>query len=622
MKKTYTLLLMLIAASIFSSCASLPIEVKDFEGWSEIDPGGSADLKWHFANADYVKIEGYDREFEEMDSLSVSPAETSKYLFHAIQDEDDTVSLTWRVFVSNKQREPQTGPAMLNTDAFRPSYEESEYLSGIFTVQNGSIPARMRIMRTVYPRFENDPARFHAIVLDRFGNYLTGLSNIDSTGFEASLYCKMGTFEHSPDFFREDLYTIDEPPSNICLLLDNSMAAEYNAPAVESARNFPGKLDSSDGFMFSIFNHDYYNIIPLQENETALAEMNNSEIPIPSGLNALYKSIFLSLIKLGENNPGSRTALIAVVYGSDNSSLIYEAKDVAELAREYGIPIYIVGVGDAVESYTLKYLCDISGGRFYYLQADEISQLDLILQEILVAQKTFYEFEVPVENYINKCNEMNADIYFHRDENKTRDEIRLMFTPLRLFPRYQSLACFDYKKTDVAAIFENNLRSFARVLKDNPGYSIELIGHSSIEGDYETNMRISMERAENARKALISLGVAPSQLKVRAEGSNMPVYYLQHVGWQQYYNRRVEVRWLDPDMMPFEIIAEHQWTESEAKKNVENWKNRGMNSYYQRYLYNNIPIYRVKLWGYKTIMEAERAAGELEKNYEKSFRIE
>ncbi len=46
---------------------------------------------------------------------------------------------------------------------------------------------------------------------------------------------------------------------------------------------------------------------------------------------------------------------------------------------------------------------------------------------------------------------------------------------------HQSLAIFNYKNTDLDTQYLSLVSSITRVLKDNPQYSIELIGHSSIE---------------------------------------------------------------------------------------------------------------------------------------------
>jgi hypothetical protein len=90
---------------------------------------------------------------------------------------------------------------------------------------------------------------------------------------------------------------------------------------------------------------------------------------------------------------------------------------------------------------------------------------------------------------------------------------------------------------------------------------------------------------------------------------------LQQAPWQQYYNRRVEVRWLDPDLLPYEIIAQTSDSETEALKNVEKWEFHGYNAYYERYLENHSPVYRVKIWGFPTLEEAEASANKIQTIY-------
>ena len=187
---------------------------------------------------------------------------------------------------------------------------------------------------------------------------------------------------------------------------------------------------------------------------------------------------------------------------------------------------------------------------------------------------------------------------------------------------YQALASFDYKDTYLKDEFEPILSSLAEVLKDNPDSKIQLVGHSSIEGNNKVNLSLSERRADVIKNHLVALGASPTQIKTKAVGASQPIYYLQTSPWQQQYNRRVEVRWLDPSILPFEIIADVTYSEDEAMVKVEEWEDRGYRVYYDRYLKNYTPNYRVKLWGYSTEDEATSTAQKLGKKYKKEFVVE
>jgi len=135
-------------------------------------------------------------------------------------------------------------------------------------------------------------------------------------------------------------------------------------------------------------------------------------------------------------------------------------------------------------------------------------------------------------------------------------------------------------------------------------------------------MMIALKRAQTVRRSLVDMGVKPSQIRVRAEGNRRPVYYFQNAAWQEDYNRRVEVRWLDPALLPYEITAGIVATEEEALEKTDEWEKRGAKAYYEAIFYQKQPAFRIKLWGYPGYSEAASAARELQRRYGGNLSVE
>jgi outer membrane protein OmpA-like peptidoglycan-associated protein len=282
----------------------------------------------------------------------------------------------------------------------------------------------------------------------------------------------------------------------------------------------------------------------------------------------------------------------------------------------------VIGIGDAIETYALRYLAQSSGGRFYHVRETDIMDIRDILREIFISCKAHYTISADISDDLIKCNETTAELSLTAGGKQLTDKYKVILSPGEEYANYQSVAAFNYKDTIIDESYEENLVALAQVLIDNPSSAVQLIGHSSIEGDSKYNYSLSLKRAQNVRKKLLDFGASPNQIRVRAEGSNVPIYYMQSINWQQYFNRRVEVKWLDPSLMPFELIAESVDSETQALEKVEKWEDKGLNAYFQRYLKENQSIYRIKLWGYKSLKEAEDAARNLQKSYKVSFVIE
>ena len=118
------------------------------------------------------------------------------------------------------------------------------------------------------------------------------------------------------------------------------------------------------------------------------------------------------------------------------------------------------------------------------------------------------------------------------------------------------------------------------------------------------------------------MGVNSNRILTKGIGYRKPLYFHSKLPWQEGFNRRVEIRWLEPDKYPFEIIADKCQSESEAQYQTEQWQKRGLKSYYERYIENGESVYNIKLWGYTSITQAKDAIKKLEKKYKNEFVIE
>ncbi len=607
-------------ALLFQSCATKPIEVKTFTGYIQVEEGESADIAWEFANADRVQIKGLNYNFSPNDSYKVKPTGTKIVQVTAYRG-DDSLVVNSVIDIAPKKVKPQfgRGPTM-DFIGLSPAYLESDYLAGVIKADTTLSPYQLKIMRTVYP-FTNDQFLVRAIVLDRFGNYMQGLSSLPGEiNWSASLQSDLISSNYDVTTFNEKDYSTSEG-IDINILLDNSSAAQKNVQIIESIRSFLPYLTKFDKLSFSYFNQSKTDVFPLINPTDASKEFNNISLPQPQGLNSIYKSTYTAISPLASGFKRQKV-LVVITYGSDNSSIIYSSNDVGKLAHDLDIPVYIIGVGSAMESYSLKYLSSLTGGRYYQVTNDDIPKLENILLEIVYSQKGYYELLLPVYSSQLEQNMIKSVLTYKTDKVKLNDKANIILKPEVQFSNYQALAYFNYRDTLVLPEFEVIFKSLAKVLKDNPNSVIQLVGHSSTEGTNEYNADISLKRAQEARRRLISLGAAPSQIRIRGEGNSKPIYYLQSTQWQQQNNRSVTVRWLDPSILPYEIIAGQSSTENDALTKVEQWEGRKYQVYYERYIDNNIPVYKVKLWGYATQKDAEDTAKHLKDKFKSDFAVE
>ena len=81
----------------------------------------------------------------------------------------------------------------------------------------------------------------------------------------------------------------------------------------------------------------------------------------------------------------------------------------------------------------------------------------------------------------------------------------------------------------------------AGLLKQNQTLVLLIEGHTSAEGLYATNMKLSQARADKVKEYLISKGVAASKLQSKGFGPDQPLNEGKTEA-QKAQNRRVELK--------------------------------------------------------------------------------
>jgi peptidoglycan-associated lipoprotein len=98
---------------------------------------------------------------------------------------------------------------------------------------------------------------------------------------------------------------------------------------------------------------------------------------------------------------------------------------------------------------------------------------------------------------------------------------------------------FDFDKSDLRDDAKSTLDSKLPVLQANPNVRIRIEGNADERGSDEYNQALGMRRAEQAKRYLISKGIAESRIDIASNGEEKPVCTDHNEGcWSQ--NRRDE----------------------------------------------------------------------------------
>ena len=122
-------------------------------------------------------------------------------------------------------------------------------------------------------------------------------------------------------------------------------------------------------------------------------------------------------------------------------------------------------------------------------------------------------------------------------------------SPVCLSPEPPALGCgsvvhgigFDFDSDNIRPSSEPIIQSLFEGLSNNGGTKIEIIGHSSSEGQAEYNRDLSQRRAQSVVSALVALGLEASQLSATGSGEEDPIASNDDEAGRSL-NRRVEIQ--------------------------------------------------------------------------------
>ncbi|MFN8276763.1 MAG: OmpA family protein [Chitinophagales bacterium] len=137
-------------------------------------------------------------------------------------------------------------------------------------------------------------------------------------------------------------------------------------------------------------------------------------------------------------------------------------------------------------------------------------------------------------------------------EDEERDTITQIFLIDKIVRKKVKIEniYFEFDKSNVVDFYKAKMDSVVSVMMQNPGYSLEVQGHTDAKGSDDYNNKLSQRRADEAKAYIVSKGVDGARVIAKGYGETMPIADNELNGEDnpegRWKNRRVEFKIL-PD---------------------------------------------------------------------------
>lgn len=619
------LIVVIFSLSLFA-CSDKPIRVVNAERKSIIQKGESALLKWNFENAKQVTLKNTNQKFSAEDSIEVSPDKTTDYILTA---ENDTYSedFTWLVEVNSNKKSlkdflplnkelpiiEKNETEITEASKVESSILESEYLSGNVEFDNEII----KQFKITNYQLNDTVLKVQGLLLDKYGNFINNFVNKVSPVATLHFNCEAGSRHFN---FNEINEISKESNSTFFTILQENTRAIEEVNTSSIINTLKSNLGSQDIASYYLTNLNLTTLIDQSTtNDLVLNELENN---YTTSMNGLYRNTF-DLLNIISKNPIKEKIVILINYSLDNNSIYYTPNDVINIAKKHNVKIYPISIGNGLNTYNLKEIALRTQGRFYEVSSSK--ELDAVISEIINAQKKYYELSLNLKDNslpLDICDELINEVSFSYQSSELHTPIKLRTSKELTLMNGQCLALFTANSSDLNPEYYDFMKRFGKVLFENPFTKVILQGFTGQEGDYFYNSKLSLERASMVKNQLMKFGANEEQILIRGLGNTKPIFQIEAFEWQKELNRRVEIKFLNPESNPIELIAENINNEEEAIARIGKWENRGFNAYYERVIIDDNPVYRIKLWGYPNIEEATKKAEQISKKFKVDVRVE
>ncbi len=380
-----------------------------------------------------------------------------------------------------------------------------------------------------------DSVELRAIVFDDNGNYISGLAppfiskerNYREFWTMLNDSCDGKNYQIN-DFKVTEVRQTTSKPYSIAYILDHS-------PSMGNQRAF--RLQNAVKFTLNrIKPIDYVSIIKFSRNvfrEVALTNdtsIYRNQFKI-NGLDSgrygdgtsIYDALAAGIEELNKSPEGYEKIIFLFTDGGDNTSK-FKPDSILLALKENNIRVFSIGYG-MTDVRFLNRVSNFTGGSAVQLASSR--EFPIVFRSLYLSLNNYYRIVYSPPNCYSKhivtptieISELNTGKI---STNGTYDK-SILTEDLPIGSVSISYIEFEFGKSDIKDDSFFIIEQVANSLKNNPSMQVKIIGHTDDIGSDEVNLKLSIERANSVKDALIKLGINRNRLLAEGKGKHSPI---------------------------------------------------------------------------------------------------
>lgn len=377
-----------------------------------------------------------------------------------------------------------------------------------------------------------DSIKLYARVYDSLGNFITNMGDPYKKFPEETYFTymeeKLGKHyrqrtEEVPEFYVREFGAGDSIAYSLSLTVDYSGSMEMIKETIaEGAELMAGMKFPYDRFSIATFNREYDLKVPMSTDKEQIITLFRSVKDRNFGLfSAVNDAVSASIEQLMDQPIDEPRALVIFSDGDDNYSQT-KIGPLIEKAKEEKVNIFSIAFGYSDDE-NLRYMAEYTGGKFYKARSKE--ELLAIFRDIYMSLRYYYliTYTPPVYwGYHQVRTDLSlpgrVDVLEGYAEYNT-DDLFPWSSPDDAFERPIT---FEFNKSELLPESEPVIAEIIDAMMQRPTLRLEVQGHTDNVGTPEYNQKLSEERAEVVRQAIIAGGIEEYRLRSRGFGASMP----------------------------------------------------------------------------------------------------